>query len=95
MSKENSYDVLHSLPEIQAKDIKDAEEKISIVVTPEELPVATIEQAAKTTKELKNAKSSQVKPQTGIEVATIDVDTQFTNNGQEINENEQEQENER
>ena len=90
MSQENSYDVLHSIPEIKRKDELDREENISIVVTPDDLPMATKERAEKTTAELKKAKESKPRIQTGVEVGTIDVDTQFLNNGPEINTNEKE-----
>lgn len=92
MSQENSYDVLHSIPEIKRKDELDREENISIVVTPDDLPMATKERAEKTTAELKKAKESKPRIQTGVEVGTIDVDTQFLNNGPEINTNEKEKE---
>ena len=55
MSEKGSYEVLHNLPDIEAKDKKDLEEGRKVEVTPKELPVATPEQARNTIGEIKKA----------------------------------------
>lgn len=74
MSEKGSYEALHALPNIKDKDEEDLKKGRVIIVKPEELPVATPEQARNTTEGIK-----QVLENNGIDDRG-DINSKIANN---------------